>query len=114
MFEKVVPGAKMHSWELVTPDDEVSGVSANSYQADEWEVWVAAAEFVRSEPLESELQDGVTQALAEVAGVTVAFSEDRETWIVKGTAGGPSLVLAAGSVVARLKDRIDQALNDFD
>lgn len=115
MFDQVRPGLEMGTWELITPAglaDDVFGVSAQRLENGEWEVWVSACEFVRFEPLQTELQDGITAALEAVAGVTQVLNEDREIWLVNDAASGPNLVLAAASVVARLKDRIDEALDD--
>ena len=45
------------------------------------------AEYVREEPLESELHDRMTTALQAVPGVTLVVQEDREVRSVDGTPG---------------------------
>ena len=112
MSEEVSPGPDENSWVSITPDDDVYGVTVEYFGGGEWQVWVVPAEFVRAEPLESELQDGITEALDAVEDVDTVVNEDREIWLVQGKTTGPNLVKAAASVVTRLKDQIDQELAD--
>ena len=70
-----------------------------------WHVSVWVMEFIRSDPLESELRQHITNALLGVSGVTSAEEEDREVWFVTGTPSGESLVEAAAQVVNELADQ---------
>lgn len=56
------------------------GVEAYLPEDDDWRVVVAVAEFIREEPLESELVTGVETALRSGVGVTNVWHEDREQW----------------------------------
>lgn len=75
-------------------------------QGDGWTVGVWAMEFVRSEPLESELRRRVMEALRGVSGVTHVVEHDREEWFLTGTTSGEALIVAAAQVVDELADRI--------
>jgi hypothetical protein len=91
-------------WVRVTDDEEVLGVEA--FKADDqWFVVVSMAEFVREEPLESELRRGVDHAIRSVSGVTNVWEEDREQWGAEGTPSGPALVRAVSTVIDNLADR---------
>lgn len=82
-------------------------VSAN--RVDEiggWQVAIWAMEFVRSDPLETELRQQILTALRSVKGVSTAEEQDREQWFVIGTPAGRDLVAAAARVVDELADRI--------
>ena len=87
-------------------DDDVIAVLTDR-QEWPWSVFVAVAEFVREEPLETELAEAVAEALGTVPGVTDVVHEDREVWVVDGTPRGSDLVAAvdrelepAGQLVA--------------
>jgi hypothetical protein len=93
------------AWErLVDDEPEVRNVEAIRTE-NEWQVTVWVAEFLRDEPLESELRDSMDEALAAVAGVTEALQEDREVWAVTGTPSGEALAQAAAGVVDGLAER---------
>lgn len=101
-------------WIRVTESDVLS-VDATLTSGDwPWQVAIPAMEFIRVEPLESELVAAVSAALAAVPGVTGAHHEDREVWIVTGDSDGPSLVLAAGAVLDRFASRTQAELDRLD
>jgi len=99
---------------LVDPGDEDLAMAAggprdlrhvgvsNRQRADgtvEWGVWVAAGEFVREEPYETQLVVGLDKAWRAGNGVLDVCREDREVWIVRGDADGRELTRVAGVVV---------------
>jgi len=45
-----------------------------------WHLAVWAMEFVRSDPLETELRQRIARALQAVTGITSAEEQDRELW----------------------------------
>ena len=74
------------AWERVTGEPDVRGVDAVRIDfAGGWNVTVAVMEFVREDPLESELRRRITAALRSVGGVETAGEMDREVWFVTGT-----------------------------
>lgn len=97
-----MPGA-IEAWEREVEgrDQDVLGVTANKSTAARWpwRVIVQVLEFVREEPLESDLARLITAALAGVDGVTQVKRDDREAWIVDGTPEGYELVEAVSIVV---------------
>jgi hypothetical protein len=94
-------------WIRETAEPEVRNVGAlKMIEADAWQVTVWAAEFVREEPLESLLRKRMHQALRSVEGVTRVAEEDREVWLVSGSASGADLTRAAAAVVDELADQI--------
>ena len=116
--EKIEPAddESLEEWGRVTEEPELLGVGAVRMDDDEWpwQVQVSVMEFIRDEPLESELETAISRALAAVPGVVEAAHEDRETWIIKGKADGPSLVRAAAAVVDGFSARTRKALDDLD
>jgi hypothetical protein len=92
-------------WYRDVGDDDLRGVSAFKPQGDDWRVVVAAANFIRDEPLETELRRGVDAALRSVPGVTSVLEEDREVWIAEGSPQADLLILAVANVVDGLADR---------
>ena len=70
-----------------------------------WQVAVAVMEFVREDPLESELRRRIPVALRSVEGVETAEEYDRELWFVTGTPSGEALVRAVAEVVDDLADQ---------
>lgn len=95
-------------WIRKTHQDDIQGVGASRWKEGgdwPWQVEIWVAEFLREEPLQSELFEGVGEALRGVAGVTDVVHEDRETWVVAGTPRGEDLVRAGAGVVDRLADR---------
>ena len=87
------------AWERVTGEPQVRGVEAVRIDfAGGWNVTVGVMEFVREDPLESELRRRIA-ALRSVRGVQTADEMDREVWFVTGTPSGDALVRAAAEVV---------------
>lgn len=88
-------------WCRVTLDTDLRFVSATGLSSGDvqWQVSVSMMEFVRQDPLQSELATAITKALTEVAGVEKAYAEDREVWAIEGSPEGPPLVRAAAQVV---------------
>ena len=88
-------------------DDDVRGVEAIKVGDGEWswQVILAVAEFVREDPLESELRERMVGTLRAAPGVTAVAEEDREVWIVNGQPSGEALVRAAARVVDDLAPR---------
>ena len=93
----------LEEWGRVTSEPDLLGVGAVRIPDDDWpwQVEVSVMEFIRAEPLESELAAAISEALSAVPGVTKAAREDREKWVVKGDADGPALVRAASTAVDR-------------
>ena len=88
------------SWERVTSESDVRGVGADRIDfAGGWNVTVSVMEFVREDPLESELRRRITAALLSVDGVESTGEMDREVWFVTGTVSGEALVRAVAPVV---------------
>ena len=93
-------------WLRETGEPGIRGV--NVCRVDEiggWQVMVWVMEYVREDPLESELRERITTALRDVTGVTSAGEQDRETWFVTGAPSGKALVEAAARVVDDLAGR---------
>jgi hypothetical protein len=86
------------SWERVTDDPDIRCVTVGKITLGEfpyWSVGVAVAEFLRADPLESELRQQMAAALRAVDGAES----------VTGAVSGGALVRAAAGVVDRLADR---------
>jgi hypothetical protein len=112
--ERIEPADKtiLEEWSRVTEEPELLGVGAlrSAHGEWTWQVHIPAMEFIRTEPLESEFEAAISAALAGVPVVSEAAHEDRETWVIKGNADGPSLVRAAAAVVDRFSSRIREDL----
>lgn len=103
---RVVADEVDEAWERVTGEPYVRGVEAGRIDfAGGWNVTVAVMEFVREDPLESELRRRITAALRSVGGVETAGEMDREVWFVTGTPSGDALVRAAAEAVDDLADQ---------
>jgi hypothetical protein len=108
-----VPSAELREdagegWERLVDDADIRGISAYRIVLGEqpyWSVEVSLAEFLREEPLESELRRQMATALEAVPGAEVVDEEDRESWFVSGSPSGEALVRAAGQVVDQLAAR---------
>jgi hypothetical protein len=91
------------SWERDVDDaddGEVRFVEAiRNDPGGDWQVAVAAMEFVREGPLEGELRRRIVTALRSVEGVEAADEMDTEVWLVTGTPTGPDLVRAVAEVL---------------
>lgn len=93
-------------WLRRTDEPDLRAVSAaRTDRIGGWHVSVWIMEFVRSDPLESELRQRIGSALQAVPGVTSADPEDREVWFVTGTPSGLAMVEAVAQVVDDLSDR---------
>ena len=75
-----------------------------------WQVEVAAAEFVREEPFESEFRDRIDQAIRSVPGVQHVVEEDREVWLVSGNPDAEHLVRTVADAVDALAEGIRAAM----
>ena len=99
---RAVGACKVTNWQEEVPDWPKGG--------DGWMVDVWAMEFVRSDPLESELRERIMDALRGVSGVTHVAEHDRESWFLTGTTSGEALVSAAAQIVDDLADQIRRAM----
>jgi hypothetical protein len=94
------------AWERLTDDPDVHGIeSARLDEAGGWQVTVSVMEFVREEPLKSELRRRIAAALQSVEGAETILAEDREVWFVAGTPAGDALMRAAAEVADEFADR---------
>jgi hypothetical protein len=108
-----VPASKLdepcdESWERLTDEPDILGVSASRITGGKfpyWSVGVAVAEFLRTDPLETELRQRMAAALGSVDGAETVWEDDREVWGVTGNASGEALLRAAASVVDYLAVR---------
>jgi len=98
----------VQEWVRHTDDDDIRGVCALQRHREgrwSWQVDVWVAEFVRDEPLESELRLAVAAAIRSVDGVTEVAEEDREVWVLSGSPSGEDLVRAVSEVVDAMAPR---------
>lgn len=70
------------------------------------QVFINAAEFVRSCPLEDRLRAAMHSALVAVSGVTHVWEEDREVWHVDGEPSLGALANATARVLDDFEDEI--------
>jgi hypothetical protein len=96
-------------WVRTTDDPELRNLEAHRYNND-WQVTVWIADYLRDDPLESELREAMATALRAVPGVTAVHEEDREVWTVEGQPAGDGLLRAAAVVVDDLAARAE---NDY-
>ena len=101
----------LEEWVRITGEKDILGVcAARMSQSDwPWQVSIYVAEFIRSEPLQSELFDAITSALSGVPGVARAVQEDREVWAVQGNVAGDALVRACSLALNRLAQPLRDA-----
>ena len=81
---------------------DLRGVSVTDYELDGqvvFSVFVSAAEFLRGDTLERELDHQIQTALRSVPGVVDVTHEDREVWLVFGDPDEGALVEAASAAV---------------
>jgi hypothetical protein len=111
-IEQVQPADSsiVEEWIRRTDEPDVRAVSACKRRDGQWLVSAWVMEFIRSDPLESELRRRIADALNGVAGVTTAEEEDREDWVVTGAPTGRALVAAVAGVVDDLADQTRGAL----
>jgi hypothetical protein len=89
-------------WTRQTNEPTLRGVGSSRWAEDEawpWVVSVSVMEFVRTEPLESEIASAIMSALASVPNVLEVHRDDRETWVIAGKPDGAALVRAVAVVV---------------
>jgi hypothetical protein len=99
-IERQQPAGADEAWERLAGDPGARDVEVSPVEeAGGWQVFVAAMEFVREAPLESELRRRIAAALRAVEGVGSAEEEDREVWFVTGTPSGDALLRAAQQAV---------------
>ena len=94
--------------EWLRETDEPGIRDVNVCRVDEiggWQVIVSVMEYVSEDPFESGLRERIAAALRDVAGVTSAGEQDRETWFVTGTPSGKALIEAVARVVDDLGER---------
>jgi hypothetical protein len=95
-------------WQRLTDEPDVRGVESIR-QGDldpwSWSVTVWAMEFVREEPLESDLRRTIGEAIGSVPGVAEVAEDDREVWAVSGSPAGDALTRAVAQAVDALADR---------
>jgi hypothetical protein len=85
------PGSE-EAWERLTDDPDVRGIeTARVDEIGGWQVTVWAMEFVRHDPLETDMRRRMATALRAVNGVATADEQDREVWFVTGTPSGKEL-----------------------
>jgi len=107
-IQRVVPPTDdelEEQWSRSSDEPELRDVEAFKPEDDDWRVVVAVAEFVREEPLESELIEGVESAIRSVSGVTNVWHEDREQWVVEGSPSGEQLVTAVADFLDHFAER---------
>ncbi|MES9540612.1 MULTISPECIES: hypothetical protein [unclassified Actinomadura] len=98
-------------WIRKTDEPHLRAVSASKLRSGPlWSVSVWVMEFIRTDPLESELRRRIADALSGVSGVTGVEEEDREVWTVIGTPTGRALVEAVAQVVDDLAPRTRNSL----
>jgi len=98
-------------WIRTTEDPDLRNLEATRTET-EWQVTVWVAEYLRDDPLEQELREGMAAALRAVAGVTAVYEEDREVWGVEGQPAGQALLRAAAVVVDGLAERARAYIDD--
>lgn len=104
----------LEEWVRVTDDKDILGVSASRSDGEwSWTVAIHAAELIREEPLEAELQAAIEDALSSVPGVTAVAHEDREIWIIKGNPKGGDLVKSCSSALDNLSNVMRNAVSEL-
>lgn len=99
----------VEEWERRTAEPNFGGVYASkSRSIGYWQVSFSILEFVREEPLVSELVAAITDALSMVEGVTRVAGEDREVFAIWGTPKGDDLVRAGALALDGLEGPLRQ------
>jgi len=98
-------------WARVTNEKDILGVCVARMSSEDWpwHVSIYVAEFIRTEPLQSELFDSITAALTNVAGVTRVVHEDREVWVLQGEPAGEKLIHACSAALETLAPSLRKA-----
>ena len=108
--------AIQEEWLRETDEPDIGTISAA--RIDEiggWLVAIWTMEAVNSnDPLDNELRQRVTSALASAPGVISAFEHDNEQWFVSGSPTGTELLQAAAHVVDDLADQIRAHISRLD
>ena len=94
----------VEGWDRLTDEPELRGVEAHRWPDGTWQVSVWVAEFLTRDPLESMLDQSMTNALRAVPGVSRVAHVDREMWEARGTADGLALIEAAASAIDLLAE----------
>ncbi len=83
-------------WIYITDESDLMGVDASREvdEEDDWRISVSVSEFIREEPLVSTLHSSISKALENVDGVDTVEQEDREVWLVEGSANAIALISA--------------------
>jgi hypothetical protein len=98
----------VESWIRETNEPEllnieaVRGEEVGDWQ---WQVTIWLMEYVREDPLESQLRVAIAAALRAVPGVIRAEEDDREVWVIDGEPSGEDLVRAIAPVLDEYADR---------
>lgn len=104
----------IEEWVVESDNNDVWGVYVTKMDDEyefPWNITIAAAEFIREEPLESKFRDLVEKALSAVTGVDEVIEEDREVWLVDGEPDGKALMEASLSVIKELSSDIEKILS---
>lgn len=100
----------VEGWRRRTDEPRFRAVEAYRSDDGDWAIVVSVAEFLREEPLETELREGVAAAIRTVPGVEGVHHEDREIWIAAGNPGGRALVKAVATFIDELAPRARAAI----
>ena len=94
-------------WQRLTDEPDIRGIEAwADSEFEGWCVEVSAQEFIRQDPLGTELRQRMQAALRTVQGVTEVDQHDNESWLVNGKPSGQELTRAAAEVVDQLADQL--------
>jgi hypothetical protein len=94
-------------WQRLTDEPDIRGIEAwADSEFEGWCVEVSAQEFIRHDPLGTELRRRMQAALSAVEGVTEVDQHDNESWLVNGRPSGQQLTRAAATVVDELADQL--------
>ena len=99
---KIAFNEEAGGWTSVADDMDVYGVEVvplNDEDSGEWQLTVWAMEFLRDDPLEDALRQGIASALQSLDGIQEHFEEDREVWVVIGPSSGAQVAQAVADVV---------------
>jgi len=101
----------LEEWIRVTDEKDLFGVCVTRFRQGDWpwRVSIHAAEFIRDDPLQSQVFDAITSALNAAPGASRAVQEDREVWLVQGSLTGEVLVRSCAAVLDRLAEPMRSA-----
>lgn len=113
-IRQVLPTGDGEARERLTDDPDVRGVEVvRAGEAGGWQVTVWVMEFLREDPLETEVRRRMAAALRAVGGATSAGEQNREIWLVTVTPSGEALARAAAQVVDEIADQARAHLPDL-